>query len=81
MLKVHILTPEQKLFEGSAESVTLPGVGGKFQVLNNHAPIVAALERGEVVVGTGKEKKSFAIQSGFIEVLKNNVNVLVQSAE
>jgi F-type H+-transporting ATPase subunit epsilon len=82
MLEVHVLTPEEQLFEGPAKSVTLPGAGGQFQVLNNHAPIVAALNKGAVVIASDSgEKQSYQINSGFIEVLNNTVNILVQSTE
>ena len=82
MLEVHVLTPEKELFEGPAKSVTLPGVGGQFQILNNHAPIVAALQMGEVVIAReDKETEIFKIRSGFIEVLDNTVNILVQSTQ
>lgn len=80
MLEVHVLTPDKELFEGPAISVTLPGVGGQFQILNNHAPIVAALDKGSVVIARdNNEKQSFEINRGFIEVLDNTVNILVQS--
>ena len=80
MLEVHVLTPEKQLFEGPAQSVTLPGVGGQFQILNNHAPLVAALGKGSVVIAqSGSEKQTYKITRGFIEVLDNTVNILVQA--
>lgn len=82
MLEVHVLTPEKELFEGPAVSVTLPGVEGQFQVLNNHAPIVAALDHGAVVIANENgEKETYNITKGFIEVLNNTVNILVQSLD
>jgi F-type H+-transporting ATPase subunit epsilon len=50
----------------------------KFEILQNHAPIVSALSKGEVrIVESNGEKKSFKIQKGFIEVIKNEVSILV----
>lgn len=79
-MKVQILTPEETLFEGDAISVTLPGKGGFFQLLKNHAPLVAVLKEGEVQVvtatGSKSEKKFFQIKGGVCEVSNNSAVVL-----
>jgi F-type H+-transporting ATPase subunit epsilon len=81
MLHLHILSPEKKLFQGEALSVTLPGADGKFQILPQHAPIVASLKDGEIkFLDANNETHNYRIQSGFIEVLNNTVNILVQGA-
>ncbi len=76
-LQVDIVTPEQKLFSGEATAVTLPGIDGQFQVLVNHAAIIAALGKGKVKVKTATEEQSFDTNGGIVEVLKNKVIVLV----
>lgn len=43
---LEIITPEASLFKGEVNSVSLPGLDGVFQVLNNHAPIISALKKG-----------------------------------
>jgi F-type H+-transporting ATPase subunit epsilon len=48
-MKLEIITPEASLFKGEATSVSLPGLDGVFQVLNNHAPIISSLKNGEVI--------------------------------
>lgn len=45
---LEIVTPEASLVAGEVESVTVPGVDGEFQMLNNHAPIVSVLQAGKV---------------------------------
>jgi F-type H+-transporting ATPase subunit epsilon len=47
---LEIVSPEATLFKGEVESVSVPGVEGAFQMLNNHAPIVSALKFGTVVI-------------------------------
>jgi F-type H+-transporting ATPase subunit epsilon len=47
-MKLEIITPEANIFSGEVTSVTLPGLDGMFQVLNNHAPIISSLRAGEV---------------------------------
>lgn len=75
-MKVEILSPERLIFEGEADSLLLPGKDGAFGVLNNHAPIIATLKAGQVVVKSGGSEQSFAVQGGVVEVVKNKVIVL-----
>ena len=73
-----ILTPDKELFHGKVKSVNVPALDGRFEVLNNHAPIFAALGKGEVRYQLTKgEKKSLQIENGYIEVLRNEVSLLV----
>ena len=77
-LELVILTPEKQLYSGSVKSVKVPGTKGQFQVLAGHAPIVSSLEAGTVTVReTDGATKTFEIEKGFIEVLRNEVSVLV----
>ena len=45
---LEIVSPEATLFSGEVSSVTLPGVNGSFQILNQHAPIVSLLGQGQL---------------------------------
>jgi F-type H+-transporting ATPase subunit epsilon len=77
-MHLEIVTPETTLFSGEVKSVNFPGTAGGFEVLNNHAPIISTLEAGQIRVRRedgGVE--NFTIQSGFVEVLKNKVTVMV----
>ena len=47
---LEIVSPEATLFAGEVTSVTVPGVNGEFQMLENHAPIVSLLQEGDVKV-------------------------------
>lgn len=78
-MKVYILTPEKTLYEGDAKAVKVPGVLGQFEILDRHAPIVSALSSGSVQLTDAQgEKHQFEISKGFVEVMKNEVNVLVR---
>lgn len=82
LLELDIITPEQILFEGKAQSVTVPGTKSPFQVLFNHAPIVSSLENGQIkIVDDNNKTILFKTTQGFIEVKSNKVNILVDSAE
>jgi F-type H+-transporting ATPase subunit epsilon len=60
---LEIITPENKLYSGEVDSVTLPGVDGSFQLLNNHAPIVSTLAAGTVRITESKSSTGEAHES------------------
>ena len=47
-MMLEILSPEQKLFSGEVESVTLLGTLGDFTVLKRHAPLISCLNQSEI---------------------------------
>ncbi|MCB0397938.1 MAG: ATP synthase F1 subunit epsilon [Flavobacteriales bacterium] len=80
-MDLQIVTPDANLYSGEASMVEVPGTNGKFQVLNNHAPIISTLTKGQVrIKGADNKEQSFAIDGGVIEVLNNKVTVLAESA-
>ncbi|HRG85359.1 MAG: ATP synthase F1 subunit epsilon [Chitinophagales bacterium] len=80
-MQLEILSPDKKIYSGEAVGVQMPGVTGSFEVLNNHAPMIAALATGKMRVNTGKENVVYNIKGGFVEILNNNVSVLVEGVE
>jgi len=78
MLTLRIISPEKILFEGEATLVKVPGVSGEFQILDNHAPIISALQKGIVEYESAGNRESFAIMGGFVEVHKNKVDLCVE---
>lgn len=78
-MKVEIITPDKTIFSGEAELVQLPGLQGSFEILKNHAPLIAALGQGKVKI-QDKDKKNqfFPINGGIVEVLRNKVLVLAE---
>lgn len=77
-MQLNILTPELKVFSGDVDSVQLCGTNGKFEVLNNHAPMIASLVEGTVRIKSSAGKQEFKLKSGIVEVLKNKVSVLTE---
>ncbi|MDF7818918.1 ATP synthase F1 subunit epsilon [Runella sp. MFBS21] len=77
-MTLEIITPDKKVFSGEASAVTFPGTEGQFQVLNNHAPLVSTLGKGNIVV-EGSHKETFTVDGGVVEVLNNKVLVLAES--
>jgi F-type H+-transporting ATPase subunit epsilon len=81
-LQAHILTPDGPVFEGEIKSIRLPGAEGDFQVLQQHASLIASLTIGPVniVQPDGKSQK-FAISGGLVEVNQNQVTLFAEAAE
>ena len=47
---LEIISPQQTIFSGEVTEVFLPGAEGNFEVLNDHAPIISLLQKGEIKV-------------------------------
>lgn len=77
-LQVDIITPERKLFSGTANAVQLPGSEGLFQILTDHAPLMAALTSGNVKIDLANGSELVAIDGGVVEVSGNVVTVLAK---
>ncbi len=88
---LEIVTPEAVLLTSEVLSVTVPGINGEFQMLNNHAPIVSLLVNGKVKFKGGAIKieedfqekftkvdgeYQFSINGGTIEMKENKVIIL-----
>jgi len=79
-MKIEIITPDKKVFEGEISSIRVPGRKGSFQVLKDHAPIISTLENGPVIIvdQEGKEVR-YEINGGVIEVKQNKIILLAES--
>ena len=74
---LEIITPEKEVFNGEVTSVKFPGTDGGFEILNNHAPIISTLEKGEIrIITNDKNTEKFDINGGVIEMQKNKIIVL-----
>jgi len=76
-VKLEIITPEKRLFDGKVKLVKVPGTKGSFEVLKNHAPIISTLTQGTIKVITDHDRQEFIdIKSGIIEVKANTITIL-----
>ncbi|HEY9179054.1 MAG TPA: ATP synthase F1 subunit epsilon [Flavipsychrobacter sp.] len=80
-MQLDILTPEQSIYSGTVYGVQLPGIQGSFEILDNHAPIIASLGKGKMKILKDKNTTElFEISGGFVEVLNNKASVLIEGA-
>jgi F-type H+-transporting ATPase subunit epsilon len=75
-MEVQIITPDKTIFSGDADLVVVPGSDGQIGILDNHAPLVSSMQKGQVKVVNGNDNQFFDIEGGVVEVLKNKVIVL-----
>lgn len=81
-MKIEIITPERKVYDGDIKSVRVPGKKGSFQVLIDHAPIISTLDSGQVmIVDQNGGEKSIEISGGVIEVKANKIILLADSVK
>jgi len=76
---LEIVSPEATLFKGEVTSVSLPGVDGSFQILNNHAPIVSILKQGTVKIAAPSFKFEKEVADKFIKVDDKNYTLAINS--
>ncbi|MHB8155830.1 MAG: F0F1 ATP synthase subunit epsilon [Desulfocucumaceae bacterium] len=79
--RLEIVTPEKKLFSGDVRFVVVPGELGQLGFLANHAPLMSGLRIGLVKVEQEGKTFKVAVSGGFVEVAKNKVTILADTAE
>jgi F-type H+-transporting ATPase subunit epsilon len=76
---LEIVSPEALLFSGEVNSISLPGVDGSFQILNNHAPIVSILKQGTIAIAAANFKFDKSVTEKFTKVNDQNYNLQINS--
>ncbi len=79
-IQLDIVTPEKKIFSDEVDSVVIPGIEGEMGVLPQHAPLVTALNPGELRYIKRAKEEELAVGQGFVEVTASKVAVLTDMA-
>ncbi|MBQ9586981.1 MAG: F0F1 ATP synthase subunit epsilon [Bacteroidales bacterium] len=78
-MNVKIIKPDATLYEGKATLLQLPGTGGLFEILDNHAPIISSLTEGKIrLLDEQQQEKLFDIRGGVVKGQQNDILLLVQ---
>ncbi len=93
-MNIKILTPEFVVFDGEVSSVLLPGKGGEFHIMKDHAAVVSSLNAGRIKLYTNEIQEqysmhftrenekdsvfSFPMKSGVIEFSNNKGIILAE---
>jgi F-type H+-transporting ATPase subunit epsilon len=81
-LELEIVSPVKSVYKGKVKSVIAPGVLGEFQVLYNHAAMVANLQIGVMKLeNENGEITPYCTSGGILEVKNNNISILVDTIE
>ena len=80
--QVHILAVDRTFYEGPCLSMTIPTSDGEYGILAHHSNMIAAIQPGILRYQIpGEPPHLAAISPGMLKVEKNDVLVLVDSAE
>ena len=80
---VRVVTPDGEVFSGRTTSVVVPGVDGYFGVWRGHAPLIAGMDIGMVLIMGAEDRvvHIVAVSGGFVEVKGGSVTILAEAAE
>ncbi|KUL92870.1 hypothetical protein DK26_26470 [Bosea sp. WAO] len=79
--KFELVSPERILFSGDVVSVIVPSVEGEMTILAGHAPLVAVLKPGIVMLQTDANNgKEFYVSGGLAEVNAASLTILAEQA-
>jgi F-type H+-transporting ATPase subunit epsilon len=90
-MHLEIVSPEQIILSDEVKSISVPGINGEFQMLDNHAPVVSVLKNGSIKLDSSvnlpeglkhkfykeNSKICFDISGGVIELNDNKVVILI----
>ena len=82
IIKFEIVTPERVVLKEDVVQVSVPTKTGEITVLPNHIPLISSLQAGVIYIKKiGGQEDVMSVSGGFIEVLKNKVVILADTAE
>lgn len=78
---LEIVTPERKVYEAEVNMIIARGAEGELGILPNHIPLITPLKIAPLEVKKGNEREEIAVSGGFMEVRKDKVVILAETAE
>ena len=79
-MQVEIITPLGSVCQQEASEVIVPATDGQVGILENHAPMLAALGEGEVTLKGVNAPVTFEVSGGFFQIEKKYVYILAEKA-
>lgn len=80
-MRLEIITAEREVYADEVDSVVAPGVGGQLGILPRHAPLMTALQPGEIMIRKDGAPAYLAVTGGFMEVMGSKVTILAAACE
>ncbi len=78
---LEVVTPERVVYAQDVNMVSVKGVSGELGILPNHIPLVTPLKIAPITIKRGGATEVMAVNGGFMEVRKDKVVILAESAE
>jgi F-type H+-transporting ATPase subunit epsilon len=79
-MHVRIISPEESVFDGDADTVVAPAFDGQIGILPRHAPLMTLLGEGTLTLKTGGGEQVFDVRGGFLQVVSDTVSVVAEHA-
>jgi F-type H+-transporting ATPase subunit epsilon len=86
-MHVTVVSPEQAVFDGSADAVVAPAYDGQVGILPRHAPFLTLLGTGVLTVrqggggGGGGAATRFRVSGGFLQVVGDAVRIVADRVD
>lgn len=80
---LEVVTPERVMLSEPVTFTIAPGSEGELGILAGHAPLMSALNPGEVraTLADGRTTAHIVISGGFMEVTPSRTTILAEAAE
>lgn len=76
---LEVISPDKVLYKGEVSLVQMPGAMGSFEVLENHAHLVALLDAGRTkVIDELRNTIYLTLEAGVVYVKDNHITILTE---
>lgn len=79
-IKITVVTPEGKVFEGDVDFISVPAKSGSMGILPRHVPIIAQLKTGILKLVSEGKPTYIGVCRGYFELLDSRAYVLTERA-
>jgi F-type H+-transporting ATPase subunit epsilon len=79
-LVLEIVTPENRAYNDSADTVVIPTTTGEIGILPGHLPLLTQVEPGELRLERSGKTEYLAVGRGFAQISGDKVSILAESA-
>ncbi len=80
-MHLKLITHDRIVFDEDVNEIYTRGVDGEFGILENHVPIMTALDVGVTKAVQGDKIKLFTTMGGILQFKDNNAIILTDNAE
>jgi F-type H+-transporting ATPase subunit epsilon len=72
-----VVNMDKLLFEGKAKSIIAPAPGSNLAILPGHTPLFTKLDKGTLIIDTGKGTNEIPIEGGVAKIAQAKVVILI----